>query len=567
MLYCVPVWAALFLPSSAITMLYFLGFAAIAFVNAWMVCECVASIYYTNKQRELHRSKPQLIGEYRLGAIIAAYLPNELTVLVDTVKAVSAQIHCLPETTTLDIVLAHNGGTPEQRIALLEDLRKIEPDIPLRVNLHELYVVSSKSKAENVNAAISFFQQFEADRLHDFTHVAMYDADHQPIPEAYLYALETLQDQQADMVMGRCCVRDGYKFIAIEFDILYAVAHAGGRMVRGFGFFGGSNGYWDFKTLSETGMDETMLTEDVDSSFRAQAAGHKMTYDPTIVSYEESPPSLSALFKQRLRWGQGWAEVTVRQISLFIRPAKGLTLWTRFCIFLLLPFREAYIYLSSYLVPIAFVVLISSGCGIVCLDFGLFGLACASLMVPILMTTCAAYITKDRESGVHYRMPSLEWKDYLWYILVSYPYDLWKIQISVMAHARNMVGLNKWVVTKRKTTKDSEQPIYTMGMSSLLLSPELLVEESPYATTPRRFFANTFDARTSRDNHVPRDIVPYDKSQLLDAESPYATTLRRFFANTFAARAAWDNHVPRDIVPYNKSQEFGGMHPISGQFS
>jgi uncharacterized membrane protein len=209
MLYYVPVWAALFLPSSAITMLYFLGFAAIAFVNAWMVCECVASIYYTNKQRELHRSKPQLIGEYRLGAIIAAYLPNELTVLVDTVKAVSAQIHCLPETTTLDIVLAHNGGTPEQRIALLEDLRKIEPDIPLRVNLHELYVVSSKSKAENVNAAISFFQQFEADRLHDFTHVAMYDADHQPIPEAYLYALETLQDQQADMVMGRCCVRDG----------------------------------------------------------------------------------------------------------------------------------------------------------------------------------------------------------------------------------------------------------------------------------------------------------------------------------------------------------------------
>jgi hypothetical protein len=49
-----------------------------------------------------------------------------------------------------------------------------------------------------------------------------------------------------------------------------------------FGFFGGSNGYWDYRILVETGMDEGMLTEDVDSSFRAQAAGHRMTDDSTI---------------------------------------------------------------------------------------------------------------------------------------------------------------------------------------------------------------------------------------------------------------------------------------------
>jgi cellulose synthase/poly-beta-1,6-N-acetylglucosamine synthase-like glycosyltransferase len=114
------------------------------------------------------------------------------------------------------------------------------------------------------------------------------------------------------MVMGRCCcVRDGLKYIAVEFDILCAVAHAGGRHVRGFGFFGGSNnGYWNYDTLVETGMDEGMLTKDGDSSFRAQAADNRITYDSTIVSYEESPPDFSALFKQRLRWSQGWLEAS-----------------------------------------------------------------------------------------------------------------------------------------------------------------------------------------------------------------------------------------------------------------
>lgn len=352
-LYVAPIAAAIFSPLRWVSFLYFFSLSCVAFVNVWMISEAVMSFYYTRKLRALHRSSPTLKGARRLCAIIAAYLPNELMVLVETVQAIAAQIECLPDGTTLDIVLAHNGGSKEQRIALREDLRNIENQLPDHVMVHELFVVSSKSKAENVNGALAFFEDLSHKRGTEFTQIAMYDADHQPIPEAYRNALETLQDQNADMVMGRCCVRDGYKFIAVEFDIIYAVAHAGGRMVRGFGFFGGSNGYWDYKTLQETGMDEGMLTEDIDSSFRAQAVGHRMTYDPTIVSYEEAPPTLLALFKQRLRWSQGWCEVTIRQRTLMFRNAPGLTLWSRLCIFLLLPFREVYAYLSSFTVPIA----------------------------------------------------------------------------------------------------------------------------------------------------------------------------------------------------------------------
>eukprot|EP00529_Nitzschia_sp_RCC80_P004318 CAMPEP_0113452310 /NCGR_PEP_ID=MMETSP0014_2-20120614/6781_1 /TAXON_ID=2857 /ORGANISM="Nitzschia sp." /LENGTH=947 /DNA_ID=CAMNT_0000343679 /DNA_START=77 /DNA_END=2920 /DNA_ORIENTATION=+ /assembly_acc=CAM_ASM_000159 len=501
-IYLFPVCVAIWAPPHVVSAMFFVSIGCVTFVNLWMCVEGICSFFYTRRQRKLHQSRPDIVGQRRLAAIVAAYLPNELTVLVDTIRAISKNIHELPDGTTLDIVLSHNGGSKEQRIAILEDIRKIEREMPANVTVHELNVVSSRSKAENVNAGLAFLEELGSLRGggtgKTFTQVAMYDADHQPIPQAWRYALETMQDQEADMVMGRCCVQDGLKYVSIEFDILYQVAHSGGRCVRGFGFFGGSNGYWDFNTLVETGMDEGMLTEDVDSSFRAQAAGHYMTYDPTIVSYEESPPDFTSLFKQRLRWAQGWYEVTWRQITLPFRSAPGLTLWSRFCIFLLLPFREMYVYLSSFTVPIAVVYLVK--CGWVCVDYRLLAFAAFCFCIPICMTFSAWYLTKDRTVNIHYRNPHLVPMDYFKYLLVSFPYELFKIQVTVMSHARQAMGLNKWVVTKRKGTKDPSQPIYTDQISHLI-EPELLIVNSPHAPAvgERQLFSGTYDERRATE--------------------------------------------------------------------
>jgi hypothetical protein len=297
------------------------------------------------------------------------------------------------------------------------------------------------------------------------------------------------------------------KTIAIEFDILYGIGHAGGRCVRGFGFFGGSNGYWDAKTLTETGMDEGMLTEDVDSSFRAQSVGHVMTYDPTIVSYEESPPDFSGLLKQRLRWAQGWYEVTLRQITLPFRRAPGLTLWSRFCLFLLLPFREAYVYLSSFTVPIA-IVYLTARCDWGCVDYRLLALAGFCLLVPIAMTIMAWNITHDPYINVHYRMPTLKPADYFKYILTSYPYEVFKIHLTVMGHIRQILGLNKWVVTKRKCTTDRVAPTMTPSIVRRTI-PEMLIRQSPFARTTRQMFSGTYDEkRENRFEHCSTNVTP-----------------------------------------------------------
>ena len=472
-LYVAPVSAALYLPLGTVSALYFLSIGCVAFVNLWMILETCAAVLYTRQMRKLHQRQTPLEGERRLAAVIAAYLPNELAVLPETVRAIARQIEHLPPGTTLDIVLAHNGGSSQQRASLLQDLFQMEASIPATVQVLELHVASSKSKAENVNGALDYLHH----RQRDYTQVAMYDADHRPIPQAFRYALETLQAQKANMVMGRCCVAQGFTFVAIEFDILYAVSHAGGRLLRGFGFFGGSNGYWDYQTLRETGMDEGMLTEDVDASFRAQAAGHGMTYDPTIVSFEEAPPTLLALFKQRLRWTQGWSEVTIRQRNLWWRN-KSLSLWTRFCILLLLPFREVYAYLSSFTVPIA-VVWLTRACGAACIDLRLIGFLGFCSLVPWFMTLVAWTLTESHRDLCHY----------VGFCLWSYVYELIKIHVTVLGHARNALGLNAWVVTQRRQTPVQQQT-----------DSRVELRRNPAVVEPR-VFPGTWDAR----GHMEQD--------------------------------------------------------------
>lgn len=119
MLYVTPVSIAIYAPLHFVAILYFMSIACVVFVNCWMMFEAFSSFRYTSQLRQLHHSSPEIIGEKRLGSIVVAYLPNELTVLVDTIRAVANTVHELPTGTKLDIVLAHNGGRKDQRIALL----------------------------------------------------------------------------------------------------------------------------------------------------------------------------------------------------------------------------------------------------------------------------------------------------------------------------------------------------------------------------------------------------------------------------------------------------------------
>jgi cellulose synthase/poly-beta-1,6-N-acetylglucosamine synthase-like glycosyltransferase len=207
-------------------------------------------------------------------------------------------------------------------------------------------VPKSTSKADNLNYFFKFNTGADL--------IGLFDCDHFPHPLNPRWAAERfMMDSTVDVVQGRCVVYNTNeslltKMVAIEFDKIYAVSHPGRSRMFGFGLFCGSNGYWKADLLKEHKMEGHMLCEDIDSALRAYGKGKNAVHDMNVLSYEMSPTTFGAFWKQRLRWAQGWAQASVRHAPLmWNNPPEGKrTIKERFGILSLLFVRE----LSYYLV-------------------------------------------------------------------------------------------------------------------------------------------------------------------------------------------------------------------------
>ncbi|MCE8004814.1 poly-beta-1,6-N-acetyl-D-glucosamine synthase [Billgrantia ethanolica] len=67
------------------------------------------------------------------------------------------------------------------------------------------------------------------------------------------------------------------------------------------------------------GWNTDMITEDIDISWRLQMAGGQVRYEPRALCWVLMPETLRGLFRQRLRWAQGGAEVFLRYFTRTVR--------------------------------------------------------------------------------------------------------------------------------------------------------------------------------------------------------------------------------------------------------
>jgi cellulose synthase/poly-beta-1,6-N-acetylglucosamine synthase-like glycosyltransferase/GGDEF domain-containing protein len=371
----------------------------------------------------------------RATAIIAAYLPNEADVIMDTVRSFLAVDY--PD---LQVVLAYN--TPKQLPVEAELLTLAGQDprfVPFRVD-------GSTSKAQNVNAALSIV---------DGEFVGVFDADHNPDPNSFHRAWRWLSHGY-DVVQGHCVVRNGAdslvaRTVAVEFESIYAVSHPGRARLHGFGIFGGSNGYWRTDALRATRMRGSMLTEDIDSSLRLVLAGGRIANDPGLVSRELGPATLKALWNQRLRWAQGWFQVSRRHLrsawtnpTLRIRQRLGMTI--------LLGWREVYPWLSMQMIPLLAYSLVAKGAGSV------------EWLVPLfVLTTLMTMSTGPIQALFAWRLaePSVKkhggW--FVFHVLVtSLVYTEFKNVIARVAQIKELSGERSWKVTPRPTAPGEDRP-------------------------------------------------------------------------------------------------------------
>ncbi|KAH8809374.1 glycosyltransferase like family 2-domain-containing protein [Xylogone sp. PMI_703] len=289
----------------------------------------------------------------KLDIIIVAYLPNEQDIIMDRIHYLLEKIIYPRE--KLCVTVMYN--TP----MAIEPLETKMHTLTLKhSNLRVVKVPNSKSKADNVNYYCSL------DSVADVS--AIYDCDHYPHPYGPRWAMERFAaSKDVDIVQGRCVIFNAdhnlqTAMISVEFDKIYAVSHPGRSAMFDFGLFCGSNGYWKTSILKELKMDETMLTEDIDSALRAFGSGVNAVHDLNVVSFELAPTTPSAFWKQRLRWSQGWVQATFRHAHLIWCKSevegKTRTLAQRFGLLSLLWIRESSYYLvTQYLCLVASIII------------------------------------------------------------------------------------------------------------------------------------------------------------------------------------------------------------------
>ena len=361
-------------------------------------------------------------------AIIAAYLPNEAATIVETVRAFQR----IDYPAGLQIVLAYNSPRP---LPVEETLKQLaQADTRFRT----IRVEGSESKAQNVNAALS-------EATGEF--IGIFDADHHPDPHCFRRAWRWLASGY-DVVQGHCMVRNGdetwiSRLVAVEFEAIYAVSHPGRARLHHFGIFGGSNGYWRAHLLRETRMHAFMLTEDIDSSIRALLEGRRIASDPLLVSRELAPVTLRALWNQRMRWAQGWFQVSYRYFFQGL-ASRSLTVRQKLGLVHLLPWREVYPWVANQMVPIVIFWVIKFG-----------GLDRIDWLVPIfVMTTVFTLGTGPGQTVLTWFLahPDIRrhraW--FLYYLVMSSLfYTGFKNLIAAVAQVNEAMQQRKWKVTPR----------------------------------------------------------------------------------------------------------------------
>ncbi len=373
-------------------------------------------------------------------AIIAAYLPNEAATVLETVEAFLRVDYPAP----LQIILAYNTPQPMPIEGIFAEMAQRDPRfVPYRVEV-------STSKAQNVNAGLG---------LVTGEFVGVFDADHHPDPDSFRRAWRWLSSGY-DVVQGHCVVRNGEaswvaRTVAVEFESIYAVSHPGRARLHGFGIFGGSNGYWRTGLLRLVRMHGFMLTEDIDSSLRVVESGGKIAVDPALVSRELAPATLRALWKQRMRWAQGWFQVSLKHLRRGWR-ADALTLRQKLGFTFLLGWREIYPWLSLQAFPLVLFFAWKAG-GPNRLDW----------LIPIFVLT--TLFTLSVGPGQTFfawlrAVPELRRRP-SWFaghlVIASLFYTEMKNLIARVAQIKEAMGDRQWTVTSRVAgvvTEEGEAP-------------------------------------------------------------------------------------------------------------
>ena len=158
-----------------------------------------------------------------------------------------------------------------------------------------------------------------------FDLIAVFDADFCPEPDFLRRIVHYFSDPEVGVVQsrwGHLNREDSLltKVQAMMLDGHFLVEHPA-RNRNGFFFnFNGTGGIWRRAAIEDGGgWQHDTLTEDLDLSYRAQMAGWKFIYDPSVVCPAELPVEMNAFKNQQHRWAKGSIQVMKKILPEILR--------------------------------------------------------------------------------------------------------------------------------------------------------------------------------------------------------------------------------------------------------
>ncbi len=184
------------------------------------------------------------------------------------------------------------------------------------------------------------------------------------------------------------------------------------------------------------GWDPECLTEDCELGVRLSSMGApvRVVYDPRHVTMEETPDSLSSLFKQRTRWDQGFLQVLKKG------DWRGLPSWRQRWLArytLATPFLQAW---TGLIVPVAILTVLVAKVPVV--------IAMLSFLpaVPMFVSLVFQLAALREFADVYYVRPGP--KSYARLVIGFFPYQLVLAAAALRAIRRERAGEYAWEKTR-----------------------------------------------------------------------------------------------------------------------
>ena len=114
------------------------------------------------------------------------------------------------------------------------------------------------------------------------------------------------------------------RFIAFEYITAQAAARRAQNVVGCLACMAGGAQLHTRDNLIAIGglIDTSTLAEDTYTTLKTQLNGKRVLIDPNAIVWAEEPDSLTALWKQRIRWGRGNLQITAAFRHLWFRPGQ-----------------------------------------------------------------------------------------------------------------------------------------------------------------------------------------------------------------------------------------------------